>query len=352
MTTIVLSTDPGSVVMSVIVTFLGVHISSNLIEQSRIANVGIWDSSRRSMRLRGLTACALGGVSTWIGYCLALGSSVFATNVHNNNIIMDGGILAASMICSVVLTFIGLSVGATNDRIFDKSKIDPLENSVFVGLAAVARKSLNSSSRNNNHNHELKYHNRLRPVLIGGCFHAVGLLLTEYIGILSIVLTGNAKIVYDTNSLVLSCIISWGGSTLSYWLLFRGLSMLPDRESLRIFTSIIFTATISGSHFSSMSSVQFTSSTSGASIFSTTSVTSSDYNNNQPQAASYTINPHDLLIVVVFLTIAIFWISLTFMWMDLRRRFAQRADCLHKVTNTPFFTNERMIYYVLINATK
>ena len=332
MTTIVLSTDPGSVAMSVIVTFLGVHISSNLVEQSRIANVGIWNSTRRSLRLRCLTACTLGGVSTWIAYCLALGSTVFASNVHNNNIMMDGGILSASMICCVVCTFIGLNVGGTNDRIFDKSKIDPRENSMLEGLAAVARQSLSPSSSRNNNNHELMYHNRLRPILIGGCIHALGLLLTEYIGILSIVLAGNTNIVFNTNSVVLSCIISWVGCTLSYWLLFRGLSMFPDRESLRILTSIIFTATISGSHFSSMSSVQFTSSTSGAVIFSSTSVNPSNSNNNNQQpSASYTINNHDLLILIVFLAIGIFWISLTYIWMDLRRRFALRADCLHKV---------------------
>ena len=330
MTTITLSTDPASVVMSVVVTFLGVHISSNLIEQSRIANIGIWNSSRSSVRLRGLTACTLGGVSTWIAYFLAVGSSVFGNNVHSNNIMLDGGILSASMICSVILSFIGLNVGGTNDRIFDKSKIDPIESSLLGGLAAVGRQI--SSSRS--HNLELRYQNRLRPILIGGCIHAMGLLLTEYIGILSIVLTGNAKIVFDTNSVVLSCIIAWGGSTLSYWLLFRGLFMVPDRESIRIMTSIIFTATISGSHFASLSSVQFTSSTNNDNIFFTTSVTSSNPSNDSSQNASsssYTINTHDLLILLAFLTIFIFWISLTYIWMDLRRRFSVRADCLHKV---------------------
>ena len=239
--------------------FVATYLTAHILEQFRLAmteDVGLTSPVGLTMSL----VFSWGGAAVWVPHLVCAGS-VALVNPATGTAVVDkalgAGMVFLSALASVVLMFSGVMV-ACRDPCFCRSKVEMLtlvKADLDKRHEAAGRGPIRVTA------HEL--FNRavtchLHRVVVGGVLNGAGVVVMEYLLLLSWVFPGRVDVTWDTGLVAAAAVAAVVGSVAVYWMIFRLLAVLPSpNESYRLLATLVFTATMCGSSYCSVLSARY-----------------------------------------------------------------------------------------------
>eukprot|EP01034_Spumella_vulgaris_P029720 gene29720-36812_t len=96
----------------------------------------------------------------------------------------------------------------------------------------------------------------LAGLMFGGLCTGSGVVVMHYLGMSAMSFPG--EITWNISIMCVSILIALGASTVAFWILFRLLSLYPQKEVLRVGSACIMTLAVCGMHYTGMAAAHFT----------------------------------------------------------------------------------------------
>lgn len=249
------------VFISFIISFLGAYYATSLCEQLRanyLIGRGFTSNIAKWYSLMGLS---LGGVGIWCMHFVGVASvsiEIHSTDAITGELIttpvpmhFNIAISILSLIVVLVMTTVGVAISA-NDRLFMKTKGEILE----MFIKDTSKLSISELRKMKNYRlFALIATKDLKYLLVGGACAGSGVSVMHYVGMKS--MTFHGRIVYDPGLVFLSVIVAIVAATIAFSILFRLLSLFPNREFLRIISSFLMACAVCGMHYTGMAASSF-----------------------------------------------------------------------------------------------
>jgi NO-binding membrane sensor protein with MHYT domain len=236
------------ILLSFGVAFLGSYCAITACEQYRLTRIGIVQSRFVSSILYLLImAVCLGGVGI---FCMHfIGMSALKLEDHEGNnvpIRYNIGMTVLSLIMVLMFSTLGFYIGS-HDQVFMKTKKQIVDMFVLDSEHMSMKKIKHISPYQ-----VLSIILTRKPqhLLAGGLVTGSGVVVMHYIGMYAMVFPGH--IVWDAGIIAASCIIAFIASTAAFWILFRLLSIYPNKENLRIMCALTMAIAVCGMHYCGM----------------------------------------------------------------------------------------------------
>ena len=207
--------------ISFTLSFLGCYAATQLTEQLRIMK-------RQPSRILGtgstmlLLSLSLGGVAVWVMHLTSLATMVMALpNGERVTLSFGSGLTALSLLISSVASILGTYI-ASRDRFFYKSKAELGEIMKDAGEALTLREVRKSGTLVRQ-----MLTKNLESICMGGFVTGGGFCTMHYVGLLAAVFPGNLR--WNPGAVAASALIGWIGATVAFWILFRFLTLYPDK---------------------------------------------------------------------------------------------------------------------------
>lgn len=236
--------------MSFGVAFVGSYVSVSL------ADVFRHNSLERGKLLTPSTALILmsfsiGGVAIWCMHFTGMGAAV----MYNADGAMvakryDLGTTILSLMSAVVFSFFGLWI-STSDRTYTKD-LSEISTMIAEDAKSVSIQKL----RSHRHLMRMALLTGLEPLALGGIITALGVCIMHYVGMLAIRID-NVDLLFDGGVVAASVVIALVAATAAFWILFRVLSCFPNKEILRLVSSVIMSIAVCGMHYTGMAAVRY-----------------------------------------------------------------------------------------------
>jgi NO-binding membrane sensor protein with MHYT domain len=257
------------VLLSYAISFLGAYLTISLCEQLRIFHLYNKDDSPAALATSstlftkmqrffhrykwfGLMGISLGGVGIWCMHFI--GMSAMHVKIQDETsgewvevpLFLDIGLTIMSLIVSIITVAIGMYV-LSFDPLFAKSKSEILE--MFV--SDLQNLTLSDLKKKRNFTIiKLIVTKNLKSLISGGVITGCGVVLMHYSGMSAFRFEG--VIVWNYGIIAASCIIAITVATVAYWILFRLLSIFPNKEFLRIVSAGVMAIAVCGMHYTGM----------------------------------------------------------------------------------------------------
>ena len=249
------------VLISYGISFLGAYLATSLCEQLRASYLVGRGKILYDLKWFSLMGISLGGVGIWCMHFIGMSSvslSVALTDAntdtktsHSVPIFFNIAISIISLIVVIVMTTVGVMVSA-NDSFFMKTKGEILE----MFIQDTSKLSIGEVRKMKNSRLFLLITTKNLGYLIsGGIIAGSGVSVMHYIGMEAMSFQG--RIVWIPELVLVSVMIAIIAATAAFWILFRLLSLFPNRESLRIVSSIIMGIAVCGMHYTGMVAATF-----------------------------------------------------------------------------------------------
>lgn len=243
----------GKVVMSFSISFVGAYITSSLVEQLRahylLSKTRDWIATGKWFVLMGVS---LGGISAWCMHIIGL-SAVTLENEFNQRMEMryNIGVNIMSLLIVCLMTTLGMVI-SSYDPLFMKTKGEILE----MFIQDTSQLSLQEIRKlKNTRLLWLISTKSLGYLCFGGFLAGAGIVVMHYTGMAA--MHWNGFMTYKPEYVVLSIVIAMVSGMLAFWILFRVLSLFPNKEWLRVGSSFLMAISVCGMHYSSMRTIQW-----------------------------------------------------------------------------------------------
>jgi NO-binding membrane sensor protein with MHYT domain len=248
--------NDGIVFLSYAISFLGAYITISLCEQLRLFHLYNKDGWKTNFVDRYkwflLMGISLGGVGIWCMHFIGMSAMRLKYQDHLSGewigvpLYYNIWITVLSLLIAIITTGIGMYV-LSYDPLFAKSKSEILE--MFVNdLQNLTISDL--KKKRNLTIIKLIVTKQLGSLILGGAITGTGVVLMHYIGMAAVNFEG--KINWNWGIVAASIFIAIIVATAAYWILFRLLSIFPNKEFLRIVSSMVMAIAVCGMHYTAM----------------------------------------------------------------------------------------------------
>lgn len=240
------------ILLSFGIAFLGSYIAITACEQYRLCRIGIVQSQYiPPFAYLIVMALCLGGVGIWCMHFVGMSAVNMHADGERMDVRYDTGLTLLSLILVIVLTMLGFYVSSF-DKVFMKTKREIIE--MFV---EDARKMSMKKIKNITVLQTIGIIGTRAPqhLLAGGFLTGSGVVVMHYVGMAAMQFEG--KIVWNAGIIAASAIIAFAASTAAFWILFRLLSIYPNKENLRIACAFTMAVAVCGMHYVGMSAATF-----------------------------------------------------------------------------------------------
>jgi NO-binding membrane sensor protein with MHYT domain len=244
------------VLLSYAISFLGAYITVSLCEQLRLFHLYNKDGWKTNFFNRYkwflLMGISLGGVGIWCMHFIGMSAMRLKYQDQLSGdwigvpLYYNIWITILSLLIAIITTGIGMYV-LSYDPLFAKSKSEILE--MFVNDLQNLTISDLKKTRNLTII-KLIVTKQLGSLILGGSITGVGVVLMHYIGMAAIDFEG--EIDWNWGIVAASIFIAIIVATAAYWILFRLLSIFPNKELLRIVSSMVMAVAVCGMHYTGM----------------------------------------------------------------------------------------------------
>jgi NO-binding membrane sensor protein with MHYT domain len=240
--------NPSIVTLSFFIAFLGSYGSITACEQYRLTRIGITQSQFLTPSLSFvLMSVSLGGVGI---FCMHfIGMSSLSVEDKDGNIVpirYNTGLTILSLLSVLIFSAAGFKL-SSYDTVFMKTKKE------IMNMFLLDAKNMSMQKvKNISHFEVVQILATTNPqyLLAGGLVTGSGVVVMHYIGMYAMVFPGH--IVWDAGIIAASCIIAFIASTAAFWILFRLLSIYPNKENLRILCALTMAIAVCGMHYCGM----------------------------------------------------------------------------------------------------
>lgn len=253
--------EVGTVLLSFALSFLGCYMAigmseqlrNSLIEEKRIfgPNVTISHKKKHLFYLL-LMSLSLGGVSVWSMHFIGMNAS----HVHDEQgerVYMRYSItlVVFTLLFAWFMSFVGLTI-ACYDPMFSKSKAqiveEFIEDSKRLTLQEVRKitpmKMLVIISTK-----------KWGQLVTGGVIMGAGVCVAHFLGMEAAVFDG--QIDFNPGLVFFAAFIAIFASVLAFWILFRLLSVFPDKEWLRLLAALIMATAVCAMNYTGMEATEY-----------------------------------------------------------------------------------------------
>lgn len=253
--------EVGTVLLSFALSFLGSYMAicmseqlrNSLIEEKRIfgPNVTISHKKKHLFYLL-LMSLSLGGVSMWSMHFIGMNAS----HIHDEQgerVYMRYSITLVifTLLFAWFMSFVGITISCY-DPMFSKSKANIveefIEDSKRLSLQEVRKitpmKMLVIISTK-----------KLGQLVTGGVIMGAGVCVTHILGMEAAVFHG--RIFFNPGLLFFASLIAIFASILAFWILFRLLSVFPDKEWLRLLAALIMATAVCSMNYAGMEATEY-----------------------------------------------------------------------------------------------
>lgn len=244
--------DPGLVMLCLGFAFLGAYLAICMVEQLRSSCLTqINNSLFNRVKWYILIGISLGGIGAAGMQYMALSAMRLVSEIDGERIRLKFDIIVS--VSALSFANIGIGLGTyicSHDRLFAKHKYEILdmfiEDTSNLSMSQIMKMKDWMIIR-------VMCTKELGPLLLGGFVAGSGISIMHYIAMTSMIYPGYIE--WDGGIILSSILIAIIAATVSFWILFRVLSVFPRRESLRVISALIMTASICGMHFAGMAAV-------------------------------------------------------------------------------------------------
>ena len=242
---------------AVVLCFVAVYMTAHMLEQFRL---GMTEDVQLAspVGLAVTLLLCLGGAAVWAPQLICAGSVALvdpATGVPVDKSLGSGMVFLAALV-AVMLTFCGVMV-ACRDKIFCRSKAEIL---TLVKAEVEKRHKVKGKNASVKVTSQDLFNRAvttdLRRIVLGGTLNGVGVVVSEYLILLSWVFRGG-YVKWDTSLVATAAVAAVVGSIAAYWLIFRMLAVMPGYDSYRMLATTVLTATVCGSSYCSVLSARY-----------------------------------------------------------------------------------------------
>ncbi len=308
--------DTDRILLSFVISFLGAYMATSLCEQLRAYYIRNHEKNFLIMaKWIVLIGVSLGGIGIWSMHFI--GMSALSLEHGRVDIHYNIAISIASLIIVIFTSICGVLVSSF-DPMFTKTKGEILE--MFITDTS----QLSLSEIRKMKNTKLFWiisTNSLHYLLLGGLIEGSGVCIMHYIGMEAMAFGG--KIEWNAGIVSASIVIALVASSAAFWILFRLLSLFPNRESLRLSCSFVMAVAVCGMHYTGMA----------AATMSYDTADSTNFGAAEYMHQSYSFHP---VLIAVLLTLAFITIVL--------------LEDLRKLVNKPTGCSQRAKLYLDHNA--
>ena len=245
--------DGAVILLSFGIAFVGSYASITACEQYRLSKIGIINSRYvPPLAYLLVMAVSLGGVGIWCMHFVGM-SAVGLTDPSGKDVEVryDIGITIVSLLLVIFFSSVGFYI-ASHDKVFMKTKREIVD--MFVeDSSAMSMKDIRKMKT-------------LRMVfliatrapqhlLVGGLINGSGVVMMHYLGMAAMRFPGH--IVWNFGVITSSVLIAFVASVAAFWILFRLLSIYPDKENLRIVCAVTMALAVCGMHYTGMVAAEF-----------------------------------------------------------------------------------------------
>ena len=245
--------DYGKVSMSFVISFIGAYLTACLVEQLRAHYLSnkksTWKDSIRWFILMGIS---MGGICAWCMHVIGL-SAVTLENHDNIRMKMhyNIGVNIMSLFIVIFMTTLGMMI-SSYDPLFMKTKGEILE----MFIQDTSQLSMQEIRKMKNTKLLWLISTKSLGFLgLGGFIAGSGIIVMHYTGMAAMHWQG--FMTYKPDFVIPSIIVAMVAALLAFWILFRVLSLFPNKEWLRIVSSLMMAIAVCGMHYSGMRAVQW-----------------------------------------------------------------------------------------------
>ncbi len=244
------------VLISYGISFLGAYLATSLCEQLRASYLVGRGKIFNDLKWFSLMGISLGGVGIWCMHFIGMSSVSLSADIIDDAtgdtiskeipIYFNVAISIVSLIVVIVMTTLGVMISA-NDPLFMKTKGEILE----MFIQDTSKLSIGEVRKmKNSRLFFLITTKSLGYLIAGGIMAGSGVSVMHYIGMEAMSFPG--RIIWDPVLVLVSVLIAIIAATVAFWILFRLLSLFPNREFLRIVSSVLMGIAVCGMHYTGM----------------------------------------------------------------------------------------------------
>lgn len=241
------SYDPVIILLTISLAFAGSYASIFVYKQFRssflspqysnthyLTFAGLCSKINRPMILSptvllAVMALTLGGIVVWSTHFIGLGAMKLLDDDGN---IVDVYYRLDLTIASLIIVIITSEISvfsASRDKRYMLDKVDAVE-SLMNKLRQMSIRGIRKNLEHKNVLYMKSLFKNMTSIILSGAIAASGACLMHYVGMMSIVFEGDVH--YDVGIVIASAILAFIAFTSTFWILFRVISLFPDKEIL------------------------------------------------------------------------------------------------------------------------
>lgn len=236
------------------IAFVGSYLAISVCELYRHYRVGL-SQARSSYDGAGYViamAVCLGGVGIWCMHFIGMSAVV----LHKGpdcawTVRYDVGLTMLSLVLVLLFSAVGVHL-SSHDEVFSKSRREIIR--LFAGDAPYFADPEKATVTAPNLLWLIGTHNPFYLIAGGSCAGS-GIIVMHYVGMTAMHFQGT--IVWDPYLIAASCIVAFLAATAAFWVLFRFLSVYPNREHLRVMCAFLMALATCSMHYIGMTAATF-----------------------------------------------------------------------------------------------
>ena len=240
--------DKAIIAVSFGIAFIGSYLATSITEQLRLSYVlSAFVTHQHVTRWYVLMGLAMGAVGLWGTHIIGLSAMrVYTEQGDQVPLYYAVGMTVISLILVCITTTVAMIV-SSYDPMYLKTKTELIEQYI--------PESVHMSAEQINMLKKKKIPwiiatKELWYLLFGGLIQGFGAVGMHYVGVQSLRFQGHFH--FEANEIVASIFVAVIGSLITFWMIFRLLSLYPYREGLRVLCSITMALICCGIHYVGM----------------------------------------------------------------------------------------------------
>ncbi len=241
--------DYGKVCVSFVVSFFGAYLATSLCEQLRAHYLhGKNRSPWIPVRWFVLMGFAFGGINVWAMHFIGMCAFTLYSDIRQMNVPTYYNVPLSVGTMFIVTTLMSIGVAISSyDPLFMKTKGEILE----MFIKDTSQFSMTEIRKIKNVRlFRIIATQSLGYLFTGALVAASGILAMHYIGMEGLHFTGWWE--YNPEQVLASVVIAVVAAVIAFWVLFRLLSLFPNKEILRVVCSLFMAIAVCGMHYMAM----------------------------------------------------------------------------------------------------
>ncbi|EGZ12199.1 hypothetical protein PHYSODRAFT_516581 [Phytophthora sojae] len=241
------------ILLSYLISTTGSYCTIQLMENWRRI-----DDVKHKRVMLVLSAFALGGCGIWCTHFT--GMTALELDLEDGSALemdFELGLTILSFIFAVLGVLVGLKI-ASMDPYFLEMEAARRKEMLAANLKNVKMSTVVNKSAVTRRIKIIALFSRLRLIMLGGAFAALGVLGMHYLGMMAQRM--NATMELSAGIVVLSVFIAFFTANAAFWILFRALTFMPDSELLRLGSALIMGVAVCATHYCGMGAASYKSS--------------------------------------------------------------------------------------------